>query len=468
MEIEQRPLEETMEAHEHTRVAGGLPVVDSPTHETARSGTRRLRRMGGPANSGTLDVIVVGAGQAGLGVAYFLKRQGRRFVVLEQGRIGETWRSQRWDSFAVNTPNWLNGLPGSPYPGPEPDGFYRRDELVAAFERHAQDLELPIRTGVTVTSVEASASGGFEVRTEQRDASAETLTARNVVVAAGALRVPKIPSPSAELPVDIHQLHSADYRSAGALPPGAVAVVGGGQSGVQIAEDLLHAGRTVYLFTSRVPRLPRRYRGRDVLDWWAEMGFLDVTAAELPDPGMRFMAQPQISGIGRHGHTLSLQQLARDGVRLRGRLVGVEGDTLVPDDRLVDHVQFADERSGMFKADIDAYLERGETDAPPLEGDPADIPADLARLGTGASRVDLRSAGISSVIWATGFKGDFSWIRLPVIDDDGRPIHQRGVSPISGLYFLGFPWLHSRKSGLIAGIEEDAGHVVDSIARVLA
>lgn len=455
-----------MRTHERARSGGSLPVVDSPTRENPRSGTSRVRRRDRPPDSGVLDVVVVGAGQAGLGVAYFLKRQGRRFVVLEQGRIGETWRSQRWNSFTVNTPNWLNGLPGTPYVGPEPDGFYRRDELVAAFERHAQDLELPVRTGVAVTSVDASAAGGFEVRTKLRGNAAQTLTARNVVVAAGALRVPKTPSLSAELPVDVHQIHSANYRSAGTLPPGAVAVVGSGQSGVQIAEDLCQTGRTVYLFTSRVPRLPRRYRGRDVLAWWAEMGFLDVTPADLADPEMRFVAQPQISGIGRYGHTLSLQKLAGDGVELRGRLVSIEGDTLVPDDQLADHARFADERSAMFKADIDAYLEREGKFPSPLEDDQADSPADLTRLGMGTSGVDLRSAGIGSVIWATGFKADFSWIRLPVFDDDGRPVHERGVSPISGLYFLGFPWLHSRKSGLIAGIEEDAGHVAESIARV--
>jgi putative flavoprotein involved in K+ transport len=264
---------------------------------------------------GKLDAIVVGAGQAGLGVGYYLKRDRRRFVVLERGRVGETWRSQRWDSFALNTPNWANVLPGDKYDGPAPEGFWLRDELVRSFEQYATKLSLPVRTGVTVTAVEASANGdGFVVHADGPDR--EVLEARIVVVASGILQTPNVPTFGARIPDSIAQFHTADYRSPDVLPPGAVVVVGGGQSGCQIVEDLLLSGRAVYLCTSKVARLPRRHRGREILEWWGDMGFLDVAVDELEDPSIRFATQPQISGLGRYGHTVSLQQLERDGAKM--------------------------------------------------------------------------------------------------------------------------------------------------------
>jgi putative flavoprotein involved in K+ transport len=415
------------------------------------------------AGNGRFDVIVVGAGQAGLGVGYYLKRDGRRFVVLERGRIGETWRSQRWNSFELNTPNWSNVLPGDTYDGAEPDGFWHRDELVGSFERYATKFDLPIRTGVTVTAVEASASGdGFVVCTDDPDI--EELEARTVVLASGLLQMPNIPALSTKIPKPTVQLHTADYRSPDTLPPGAVVVVGGGQSGCQIVEDLLPSGRPVYLCTSKVARLPRRYRGREILEWWADMGFLDVAVDDLEDPSVRFATQPQISGLGRHGHTVSLQQLERDGATLLGRLIDVEDVVLITDDRLAEYISFADEKSAKFKQNIDAYLQRVGIDPPPLEDDPADLPA-APGAGRGApTRLDLREANVAAIIWCTGFTADFSWIRLPVVDDDGRPMHERGVAPVPGIYFLGFPWLHSRKSGIIYGIEEDSRHVASAIA----
>lgn len=412
------------------------------------------------------DVIIVGAGQAGLAVSYYLKRDGRRFVVLERGRVGETWRSQRWDSFALNTPNWANVLPGYPYDGPEPDGFWRRDELVSYFERYVGKFDLPVRFGAAVTAVERSAGGdGFIVRTD--DAAAASLQARSVVVAAGILQKPRIPGLSADLPDSVAQLHTADYRSPAALPPGAVVVVGGGQSGCQIAEELLRAGRTVYLCTSKVARLPRRYRGREVLEWLVEAGFFDEAVDELEDPAIRFATQPQISGVGRHGHTVSLQQLERDGARLLGRLIGVEGGTLVADDRLPEYIAFADERSAKFKRDIDDYIARAGLEAPPAEGDPADAPAPPDAGRRAPTRLDLVEADVGAIVWCTGFTGDFSWLHLPVLDDDGMPRHEKGISPEPGIYFIGFPWLSRRKSGIIYGVVEDAERIASAIARHL-
>lgn len=418
------------------------------------------------AHERSFDSIVVGAGQAGLGVAYWLRQDGRRLVVLERGRVGETWRTQRWDSFALNTPNWANVLPGATYEGPEPDGFWSRDALVRSFENYVEQNDLPVRTGVTVTSVEAAPGGaGFIVRTD--DAGQRALTTRTVVIASGSMHKPKLPALHESTPASVTQLHTAEYRSPAVLPAGAVVVVGSGQSGCQIVEDLLRAQRTVYLCASRVARVPRRYRGRDIVDWWREMGFLDETVADLQDPSMRFATQPQTSGLGRYGHTVSLQQLEADGARLMGRLEGIEDGVLVTDDLLPDYIRFADEKSAAFKRAIDDYLAREGIEPPPLEEDPADLPAAPDAGQDAPTRLDLAAAGVSTIVWCTGFTADFSWIRLPVLDEKGFPIHQRGIAPVPGLYFLGFPWLHSRKSGIILGIAEDARHIAASIARQL-
>jgi putative flavoprotein involved in K+ transport len=410
------------------------------------------------------DVVVIGAGQAGLGIGYLLQERALDFVILERSAIGESWRSGRWDSFSVNTPNWMNGLPGSPYDGPDPDGFLTRDELVSSFERHAQVHHLPIRLGMTVERVSASEdSDGFDIEASTTDGIHETLHARNVVVASGIQRWPKVPAIAQRFPETVSQLHASEYRRADALPDGAVLVVGSGQSGCQIAEDLVDAGRTVYLATGRVARIPRRYRGRDALDWMRLAGLWDQQPSDLDDPAMEFAAQPQISGVGRRGHTVSLQGLQRSGVRLMGRLVDVVEGVVVADDALASHIAFADEFSAEFKSSVDAAIEAFDLDAPDAEADPDDAPAtpDVAR--DGVTRLHLGDTGTATVIWCTGFTGDFSWLDLPVIDDGGHPIHDSGVSAVPGITFLGFPWLHTRKSGIIYGIEEDARRITDAI-----
>jgi putative flavoprotein involved in K+ transport len=416
-----------------------------------------------------LDTVVVGAGHAGLSVAALLTKAARSLVVLERGRIAETWRSQRWDSFQVNTPNRMNTLPEDSSADAPRDGFYGRDELVEMLERYARRLALPVRTGVTVTSLERAATGGgFVVRAQTGTGDVQSWESRTVVVASGIQRSPKLPSFNRELPHGVVELHSAQYRNPIVLRAGAVVVVGSGQSGCQIAEDLLAAGRTVYLCASKVGRLPRRYRGRDVLEWWSETGVLEQTVADLADPSTRFAPQPQVSGVGRFGHTVSLQQLARAGVHLLGRALGVNEGRLELDSRLGEYVRFGDEKSATFKRDVDEYIQRAGVVAPPPEEDRADAPAPELWSATGPSSLHLREAGVGTVIWCTGFTGDFGWIRLPVLDDRGLPVHQNGVSAVPGLYFLGFPWLTKRKSGIIYGIAEDAGRIAEDVARRLA
>lgn len=416
-----------------------------------------------------LDTVVVGAGQAGLAASYFLQRDSRNHVVFERGRIGESWLSQRWDSFQINTPNSFSTLPGFPYEGAEPDGFWRRDELVAYFHQYAERSRLPVRTGVTVVSVErADGAGYFVVKTRADGKIFESITARSVVIASGMQQAPKIPPMRSRIPSDIMQMHASAYRNAAALPPGAVVVVGSAQSGVQVAEDLLAAGRKVYLCTGKVGRLPRRYRGRDSSAWNIEMKIWDVTYASLKDKSVSRATLSQISGVGRYGHTVSLQSLARQGAVILGRLLDVEGKSLVLSDEAAANVRYADEFSQKRKAEIDAYLAREGSALPPIEDDPADEPDPRAECASPLRRLDLHDAQVGTIIWATGFTADFSWIRLPVVDGEGMPVHERGVSPVPGLYFVGFPWLNKRKSGLINGVGEDAEYIVNAIAEQLA
>lgn len=416
-----------------------------------------------------LDTVVVGAGQAGLGVSYFLQQAERKHVVLEKGRVGETWLSQRWDSFQLNTPNSMNTLPGLPYTGQEPDGFWRQEELVAYFQQYVDHFHLPVQTDTQVVSVERAKDGKrFLIKFKTNGQAEETVLSRMVVIASGIQNTPRYPQVNHRIPNNIIQQHTCTYRNPAGLPPGAVIVVGSGQSGCQIAEDLAAAGRTVYLCTSKVGRARRRYRGADMLEWLVKIGFLDVKLANLKDKSVTKNIQPQISGVGRYGHTLSLQHLAGQGVIILGRLLDLEGDDLILSDEAAAHVRFADEVSKRFKEDIDAYLAKEGVTPQFLEADPADLPDAEANCVSMIHRLNLRVAKVSAVIWATGFTADFPWVRLPAFDADGLPIHERGVSPVPGLYFLGFPWLTSRKSGILYGIEEDARYIAESIDRQLA
>ncbi len=409
------------------------------------------------------DVVVIGGGHAGLAIGYYLRAAGWEFAIFERGRVGETWRAQRWDSFAVNTPNWANALPGDQYDGDQPDGFYHRDELIEYFQRYAKKHDLPVIEGANVTGVDA-AGDAFRVTCENADDAVEVVTAANIVVASGMMQAPKIPSIHERFPASLVQLHASDYRSPENLPPGAVVVIGGGQSGCQISVDLIHGGRDVHLCTSKVGRLRRRYRQRDILEWAEDMGFWNVAVDELSDPAMQFAAQPQVSGVGRFGSTLSLQSMARDGVHLMGRLSDVESGVLKTDNSLAEHIAFADHGSAEFTRMIEEWISTNGFSAQPVEEDPNDEPAGPEVAESGLTELNLSEAGVGSVIWCTGFTADFGFVNAQVTDDRGQPIHKRGLSPVPGIYFLGFPWLHSRKSGIIHGIDEDARFVAEAIA----
>ena len=402
-----------------------------------------------------IETVIVGGGQAGLATSYYLGQQGREHVVLEKTtHVGNAWRSDRWDSFTLVTPNWTMQLPGAAYEGIDPHGFMAAAEVVAALEGYAQRYQMPMRYGVQVLAVEPkSRGGGYHVRTD-----GPAFEARNVVMATGLFQQPRIPPAGADLPAGIVQMTSGQYRRPEALPPGAVLVVGSAQSGSQIAEELHQAGRKVYLCVGSAGRAPRRYRGRDVFEWLHLAGFFDRTPDKLPSPRARFGGNPHVSGKDG-GHTLNLHQFARDGVVLLGRLEGVQDGKiwLAPD--LATNLARADEFEAELLELIDTYVAQRGLDAP---REP--VPQLRDRYAAPAIReLDLRAVGIGSVIWATGYRFDFSLVRLPVVDDFGFPVQDRGVTAYPGLFFVGLPWLPVAKTGLFIGVGENAAHVAAKV-----
>jgi putative flavoprotein involved in K+ transport len=421
---------------------------------------RRGRRVLGPSRNGrslSAETVVIGAGQAGLAVSHELLRRGVNHVVLERGRVGETWRSQRWESFVLNTPVWMNLLPGASLADPNPTRFPTRWEFVESLERYVETQRLPLRENVEVLAVEAD--GGTYIV----DTSAARYRAGSVIVAAGAQRTPRIPAIARALPPAVEQLHAASYRSPDRLPPGAVLVVGSGQTGCQITEELLEAGRLVYLATSRVGRLPRRYRGRDVLEWRCEMGFYEQTPAKHETYESLRAPMPITSGV-RGGHTISLQQFARKGAILLGRLDRVSGTRVGFAADLSVNLRFADEFAAEVRRSIDDYIRRRHLDAPPGDADPAEAPQ--PRLGRDPPReLELRGAGVGAILWATGFGSDFEWLPSSLLDRHGAPAHSNGIGHAPGFYTTGSPWLSKRKSGIIYGVGEDASRIAADAAK---
>lgn len=408
-------------------------------------------------DANVLDAVVVGAGWVGLGVSYSLSKRGLRHTVLERGRIAETWRTQRWDSFRMNTPNVQTVMPGDRYSGPAPFGAMTRDAFVALLDDFAERNGLPVEIGSIVTELVGDGEGGpYRLKT-----SRGVIAARNVVIASGHLNCPVRPPFSSALPEVIHQIDASGYRSADRLPPGAVLVVGSGQSGAQIAEELAEAGRKVVLATSRVGRLPRRYRGRDIMMWLDESGFLDVRREEV----IRVAGRIPARGVLGSQHTISLQSLSAQGVMLAGHLSGVENKGVLEfADDLGENIRFADEASANVRHLIDEYIRSSGIDAAEPEPDPAEIVA--ARLPRAAIRsLDLIESGIASVVWCTGFRGDFSWVALPgVIDPSGQPIQRNGVASAPGIYFAGLDFASTRKSGIILAVAEEGNRLAEHIS----
>jgi putative flavoprotein involved in K+ transport len=401
------------------------------------------------------DVVVVGAGQAGLAVSWYLQLLGVDLLVIVKGRVGESWRSARWDSFTLVTPAWMTRLPGLRQGRGEGERFTARDDFVTLVDAYAESL--PVRDGVEVLS--ASRRGDAYWLTT----SMGPITARAVVAASGAQRLPKIPSMAARMPDTVLQLHAGQYRNPESIPAGGVLVVGSGQSGGQITEELAGAGRQVFLATSRVGRVPRRYRGRDAHDWVQEMG-LDDQPVEQARPEDLRTPHPLLSGA-HGGQTIALQQLARDGVTLKGRLVGLSGNTLSFADDLAENMSFADRAAAGFRRSVDEHIVRHGLVAPPPDDDPAERPNH--HHVQGGPHVDINSASFRTVIWCTGFGPDTGWIDLPVLDQRGHIVSAAGVTSIPGFFTLGAPWLSHRGSGLLYGVGTDASRIARHVVAFL-
>lgn len=403
-------------------------------------------------------VVVIGGGQAGLSVSHYLGRAGIEHVVFEKYSIAHNWRTQRWDSFCLVTPNWQCRLPGFPYAGDAPDGFMPKDDIVRYIEDFARANGAPVREGVAVERLSRLPDGGFALRT-----SAGEVTASNVVLAVSGYHVPFRPALAERLPASVVQIHSSAYRNAASLPPGAVLVVGTGQSGCQIAEDLHLEGRKVHLSLGSAPRSPRRYRGKDAIAWLDEMGQYRMTVDDHPK-GAAVRRQANHYMTGRDGgREIDLRRFATQGMALHGRLTSVD----------VKHLGFApDVAAKLDAADavylgirdlIDRHIAERNIAAPE---EAAYAPAWHPAAET--TSLDLEAAGITSVVWSTGFRSDWSWVDAPAFDDAGAPVHHRGLSIVEGLSFIGLPWLHTWGSGRFSGVAQDAEHIVKStVARTM-
>ncbi|ENN89741.1 FAD dependent oxidoreductase [Rhizobium freirei PRF 81] len=401
----------------------------------------------------TADTLVVGGGQAGVAMSEHLSKAGVPHLVLERSRIAERWRSQRWDSLVANGPAWHDRFPGMEFPNFDPDGFPTKEAVADYFEAYARQIGAPIRCGIEVKSVERHVGRyGFRVET-----SHGVIEAQNVVAATGAFQVPVVPNLIANAS-GVAQMHSTKYRNPSQLPEGAVLVIGAGSSGTQIAEELLLAGRRVYLSVGRHDRPPRAYRGRDFC-WW--LGVLGKWDAETPGPGTEHVTIA-VSGA-RGGYTIDFRRLAARGMTLLGRTVSFDGTRLSFSEDLAQNLARGDVNYMALLDEADDYVARNGIDLPAdpearrIEPEPDCVAKPILSLNLG-------QAGIRTIIWATGFSSDYSWLKMDIFDEHGRPKHQRGVSAERGIYFLGLPWQSRRGSSFIWGVWHDAKHLADRIS----
>ncbi|MCG4454165.1 NAD(P)/FAD-dependent oxidoreductase [Pseudomonas sp. MMS21-TM103] len=405
------------------------------------------------AKTTAIDTLVIGAGQAGVAMSEHLSKLGVPHLVLERQRIAEAWRTGRWDSLVANGPAWHDRFPGLEFDDLDPDAFAPKERVAAYFEAYARKFNAPIRTGVEVKSVLRNAKRpGFTIETSEG-----VIQANRVVAATGPFQRPVIP-PIAPRDERLLQIHSAEYRNPQQLPEGAVLVVGAGSSGAQIAEELQRAGKQVYLSVGAHDRPPRAYRNRDFC-WW--LGVLGEWDAEAAQPGKEHVTIA-VSGA-RGGQTVDFRRLAQEGMQLVGLTKAFENGVVSFQADLADNLARGDENYLALLDAADAYIARNGLDLPLEPAARATFP-DPACLTTPILELNLAEAGISSIIWATGFAVDYSWLQVDAFDAKGKPQHQRGVSSEPGVYFVGLPWLSRRGSSFIWGVWHDAKHVAGHIA----
>lgn len=401
-----------------------------------------------------IPVIIIGGGQAGLSVSWYLCRYGIDHIVFERHQRFQSWRVNRWDSFCLVTPNWQCRLPGFRYQGNDPDGFMLRDEIVEYLDGFCASFDPPLREGVSVTRVTRLGKGGYRVAT-----TAGTWTCAQVVVATGGYDQPIVPPYASAITPELEQMHSVDYRRPAQLPEGGTLIVGTGQSGVQIMEDFHRAGREVHLAVGPAPRSPRKYRGRDATDWLHDMGHYAITIDQHPDP-LKALTQTNHYMSGRDGgKEIDLRRFALEGVRLYGSMAGADGTRLnfLPD--LEKNLDNADRSYCGIRDQIDAWIVAQGIDAPP------EPPFEkLWRPEAEVTEIDCAALGITSIIWAIGFRPDYGWLEVDCFDAHGRPQYRRGVTQVPGVYFIGLGWLNTWGSGRFLGIDEDARYLAEQIA----
>ena len=401
------------------------------------------------------SVVIVGGGQAGLSVSYYLCQEEIDHVILERHKKFHSWRVNRWDSFCLVTPNWQCRLPDFPYKGQDPEGFMVKEEISEYLDAFADTFDPPIIEDCEVTKITERPGGGYFVDSSQGNFSTD-----QVVIATGGYDNPIVPTYAKNLDPSILQMHSVDYRRPAQMPDGGTLVIGTGQSGVQLMEDLHLEGRKVHLAVGPAPRSPRMYRGRDATDWLYEMGHYHMTIDKHPNPE-HAVSKTNHYMTGRDGgHEIDLRQFARDGVSLYGSVSGMDGNTIqfLPD--LETNLDDADQSYVGIRQAIDTYIEKHNIDAP-LE------PAfeKLWRPKQEITEIDCEKEGITSILWAIGFRPDYHWIDVDVFDAMGRPVYTRGVCDAEGFYFIGLGWLNTWGSGRFLGIDEDSRYLVDQISR---
>lgn len=407
----------------------------------------------------TIDTLVVGAGQAGIAASEHLGQLGVEHLVLERQRIAQAWRTGRWDSLVANGPAWHDRFPGLQFKG-DRDGFPGKDEVADYFEDYARQIKAPVRTGVEVRRVTRNQGRpGFTVQTSEG-----VIEARNVIAATGPFQVPVIPpiapaAPAAPADGGLLQIHSAHYHRPAQLPEGAVLVVGAGSSGVQIADELQRAGRRVFLSVGAHDRPPRAYRGRDFC-WW--LGVLGEWDAAIAKPGREHVTIA-VSGA-RGGHTVDFRALGHQGITLVGLTESFADGSVRFRDDLAENIANGDANYLAMLDAADDYIRRNGLDLPEEPGARRRLP-DPGCMTHPLRELDLAAAGITSIIWATGYRVDFSWLQVDSFEPGGKPRHHRGVGHEPGIYFLGLPWLSRRGSSFIWGVWHDAKFVADHIAK---
>lgn len=400
----------------------------------------------------TIDTLIVGGGQAGLAMSYHLTQRGHPHLVLERGRVGERWISERWLGMHFQTPNAMVTLPGYRLPtaATNPDGFGSAAEIAAYLKEYADRFAVPVRTGVTVTALRRT-DEGFTAETSEG-----VVQAKNVVVATGPFQTPVIPNIVPEIP-GVVQMHANSYHAPENLPPGAVLVVGAGASGAQIADELLRAGRKVYFSVSRHKRTPRRYRGYDHVRWWLETGFVNTPASQRPAVEI-----PLVHSGAYGGRTIDFREFAARGMKLVGRVESAEGSVVRFAGDLLDNLAEGDAAFKAIMDGIDAFIAKTGMDRP-LDPDARQLYPEPPGLRDLLRELDLREAGVGTIIWCTGYGIDYSWVDIPVIDAAGKPRHKAGVTEVPGLYFLGLEWLTTIASHFLVGVGDDADRLATLI-----